>query len=322
MADDQRGGRRTDLTTEQVRLLDQIGGAGTLTKLQRLIGADSEHDAYVEVKPTWKGLRRRELGNPPATDGFPGDSVLVDEQRFHVHGITHADTGAERKFLRKNVRSLLDSGAAVFCEQGIRPMYFDDMAEVSEIDDYRWAMHHCRERGISSHIDGIIEESFEEGSGVTGNVIDAATEFRDVAFSLIESGSELYGETFASALGDVASTFFMDHEHLATAEDFESFELSEAAAENPERLSELQHYYKRVFLPQPLEREWLRRHDPELELFTHARNERMAAYVLSHATGTDPVHLVVGAAHQPGVIYYLSEYRDGDWDYGEFEMVP
>jgi hypothetical protein len=42
---------------------------------------------------------------------------------------------------------------------------------------------------------------------------------------------------------------------------------------------------------------------------------------LSHATGADPVHLVVGAAHQPGVIYYLSAYRDGEWSYGEFEMV-
>jgi hypothetical protein len=322
MADDQRGRRDSDLTTEQGRWLDQIGGADTLTELQRLIGADSEHDAYVEVKPTWKALRARELGDPPVATGLPGDSVLVDGQRFHVHGVTHADTDAERNFLRENVRSMLDSGEAVFCEQGIRPMYFDDMAEVAEIDDYRWAMHHCRERDISSHIDGIIEDSFEEGSSVTGNVIDAATEFREVAFSLIESGSDLYGDTFAAALGDVASTFFMDHERLATAEDFESFELSEAAAENPDRLSDLQHYYKRVFLPQPLEREWLRRHDPELELFTHARNERMAASALYRATGTDPVHLVVGAAHQPGVIYYLSAYRDGDWEYGEFEMVP
>jgi hypothetical protein len=322
MTEDQGGSQDADLTAEQARWLDQIGGADTLTELQRLIGAESEHDAYVEVKPTWETLRDRKLGEPPATDGLPGDSVLVDGQRFHVHGITHADTDAEANFLRGHVTSLLDGSAAVFCEQGIRPMYFDDIAAVAEIDDYRWAMHHCRERDISSHIDGIIEESFEEGSSVTGNVMEAATEFRDVAFSLIESGSDLYGETFAAALGDVASTFFMDHEHLATAEDFESFELSEAAAENPERLAALQQYYKRVFLPQPLEREWLRRHDPELELFTHARNERMAAYVLSHATGTEPVHLVVGAAHQPGVIYYLSAYRDGEWDYGEFEMVP
>jgi len=322
MVDDQRRTQTTDLSDEQQRWLDQVRETDDLAELQRLTGTDSEHDAYVDAKSTWKAFRGKQLGGPTETDSFPGDSVLVDGQRFHVHGITHADTDAERNFLRENVFSLLDSGAAVLCEQGIRPMYFDDIPAVAEIDDYRWAMHHCREREISSHIDGIIEESFEEGSGVTGNVIEAATEFREVAFSLIDSGSDIYGETFASALGDVASTFLMDHEHMATAEDFESFELSEAAAENPEHLSDLQFYYKRVFLPQPLEREWLRRHDPELELFTHARNERMAAYALSHATGTDPVHLVVGAAHQPGVLYYLSAYRDGDWDYGEFEMVP
>jgi hypothetical protein len=320
MAEDRR--RTQALTDEQRRWLDQVRETDGLAELQGLTGADSEHEAYVDAKDSWERLRDEELGAPSRTDGIPGDSVLVDGQRFHVHGITHADTDAERNFLRENIRPLLDNGAAVFCEQGIRPMYFDDIPAVAEIDDYRWAMHHCRERAFSSHIDGIIEDSFEEGSGVTGNVIDAATEFRDVAFSLIDSGSDLYGEAFASALGDVASSFLMDHEHMATAEDFESFELSEAAAENPDLLAALQQYYKRVFLPQPLEREWLRRHDPELELFTHARNERMAAYALYHASGTDPVHLVVGAAHQPGVLYYLSAYRDDDWDYGEFEMVP
>ena len=142
-----------------------------------------------------------------------------------------------------------------------------------------------------------------------------------MAYSLIESGADVYGKTFAAALGDTASTFLMDHEHLATGEDLTSHELSKAAAENPEKLVELQHYYNCAFLPQPLEREWLRRHDHELELFTHARNERIAAWALYHADDA-PVHLIVGAAHQPGVCYYLRAYRDDEWDYGEFELVP
>jgi len=321
MSDHTDRGAGQPLTGRQRQWLDRVRSARSLADLQTITDASSEHDAYLAAKPRWKRLRGRELGQPSWTDGLPGDRIVVDGQPFHVHGVTHANTDAERRFLRKRVREFLADGAAVHCEQGIRPMYFGDMAAVSEVDDYRWAMHHCRRLDLSSHTDGLIEETFEEGAGVTGPITSAASRFRDVAFSLIESGSDVYGDTFATALGDVASSFLMDHEHLATAEDFASFELSQVAAENPSQLVELQHYYRRVFLPQPVEREWLRRHDRELELFTHARNERITAWALYHASD-GPVHLVVGAAHQPGVAYYLDAYRDGDWDYGEFELVP
>lgn len=319
MSQEPGGGDR--LTPEQSRWMDRVRAADSLAGLQDQTGADSAHDAYLAAKPRWKRLRRLE-GHDDRTGTFPGDSVGVGDRTFHVHGVTHADTDAERTYLREKTTALLDEGATVFCEQGIRPMYFDDFRPVREIDDYRWAMHHCRQRGISSHIDGIIQDTFEESSGVAGNIVAAASQLRDVTFSLIGSGSEIYGQTFASALGDVASSFLMDHEHLATAEDFESFERSKVAAENPSELASLQRYYDTVFLPQPIEREWLRRHDPELELFTHARNERMAEYVLYNAPETAPVHLVVGAAHQSGVAYYLSAYDENEWDYGTFEVVP
>jgi hypothetical protein len=310
------------LRTGEARWLGRVRAAGSLAELQEVTGTDSEHDAYLAAKPTWRRLRRRELGEPEqsGTDRLPGDATVVDGQEFVVHGVTHADTDAERSFLREHVTGFLASGEEVYCEQGIRPMYFDDLDAVFEIDDYRWAMHHCRNMPIDSHIDGLIEETFEEGA-VT-DVTSTASEFRDVVFSLIRSGSGVYGDAFASALGDVASTFLMRHEHIGTAEDFAAFEKSRSAAMDPTRLAELQQYYRQVFLPQPIEREWLRRHDPELELFTHARNERIAAHALYHASGTEPVHVVTGAAHQPGVAYYLEAYRDGEWDYGEFELVP
>jgi hypothetical protein len=321
MASDRSDRSESRLDEEERRWLDRVRAAGSLAELQTITDADSEHDAYIEAKPAWERLRDQELGEPSPTGDIPGDRVTVEGQPFHVHGITHADTAAERTFLREHVKAFLADGAAVHCEQGIRPMYFDDFDGVTEIDDYRWAMHHCRQLEISSHIDGIIEETFEEGSGVAENIRSAALQFREVTFSLIDSGSDVYGDTFAAALGDVASTFLMDHEHLATGEDFRSHEISQAAARDPGRLADLQQYYNRVFLPQPLEREWLRRHDIELELFTHARNERIAAWVLYHAAGTQPVHLLVGAAHQPGVTYYLDAYRESRWDYGEFELV-
>lgn len=322
MASDSDDRSSAALSPEERRWLERVRAAGSLSQLREITGTDTDHDAYIEAKPTWERLRGRELGTPTPAEGLPGDRVVVDSQPFHVHGVTHADAEPEREFLRTHVSQFLDRNAEVHCEQGIRPMYFEDFDAVSEADDYRWAMHHCRRLDISSHIDGLIEETFDEEShGVTGNIRSAASQFREVAYSLIESGADVYGRTFAAALGDTASTFLMDHEHLATGEDFTSHELSKAAAENPEKLVELQHYYKCAFLPQPLEREWLRRHDHELELFTHARNERIAAWALYHTDDT-PVHLIVGAAHQPGVCYYLRAYRDDEWDYGEFELVP
>jgi len=322
MASDSDDQPSSALSPDERRWLERVRAAGSLSQLQTITGADSDHEAYVQAKPTWEQLRSRELGDPAPTDGLPGDRVVVDGQPFHVHGVTHADTDAERTFLRTHVQELLAEDEAVHCEQGIRPMYFEEFERVVEIDDYRWAMHHCRQLDFSSHIDGLIEATFDEESGVTGNIKSAASRFREVAYSLIDSGADVYGTTFASALGDAASTFLMDHEHLATGEDFTSHELSKAAAEDPGKLPALQQYYKQAFLPQPLEREWLRRHDHELELFTHARNERIAAWALYHADNSRPIHLIVGAAHQPGVVYYLEAYREGRWDYGEFEFIP
>jgi len=336
------------LTAEQRERLAALRSAETLVDLQRLTGADSEHDAYLRAKAEWAFLHERALGEQTAgdgqpasadghsttadglpanadgrltnADGLPGDCVVIDGQEFHVHGITHADTDAERSFLRRHVRRILDSGGSVYCEQGIRPMYFEDMDEVCEIDDYRWAMHHCRQRDIDSHIEDEIERTFDEHD--RADLQSVAGRFREMTFSLIDAGGEVYGDRFASALGDVASDFLMTHEELATGQDFASFRRSRDAAENPEALAGLQQYYRRTFLPQPLEREWLRRHDPELELFTHARNERIAAYVLVHGTDSQPVHVITGAAHQPGVIYYLTAYRDGEWEVGTLETVP
>jgi hypothetical protein len=107
---------------------------------------------------------------------------------------------------------------------------------------------------------------------------------------------------------------------MATGDDYEAFQKNRAASRNPDRLVDLQRYYETTFLPQPIEREWLRRHDRELEILTHARNERMAEYLVYHAD-EDPVHAIVGAAHQPGVRYYLEAIRDGRHTLSDFEPV-
>ena len=298
--------------------LAAIRAADSLAALVDVTGAADEHEAYFDAKETWFDLRGTELAAAQSGGGLPGERVVVDGQPFVVHGITHADTAAERDFLQDYVGRYLAAGDDVYCEQGIRSMYFGTWEAACAMDDYSWAKRRSEELGGESAFGG------SEFDSLVDDVASVASQFRDTVFALIESGSDVYGEAFAAALGDLASDFLMSHGDVATAEDFRSFALSNRAAEDPGTLADLQRYYERAFLPQPLEREWLRRHDPELELVTHARNARMADYAVYHAVDGDDdgvVHLVVGAAHQPGVRYYLEAHRDDRRDLGGFELV-
>ena len=303
--------------------LETLRSAESLPELVELTDADSAHEAYFAAKEEWADLRDREL--PPATPStdLPGDVVEVDDHRFVVHGVTHSETDAERAFLRDHVARFVDAGESVYCEQGIRPMYFEDMEDVCAMDDYRWALSDAREgpRADEADAEGSVVAEAAADFALREDVDSVAARFREATFSLIHSGEDVYGEEFARALGDVASSFLTDHEDAATGRDFEAFARSRRAAEDPTRLEELQRYYKTQFLPQPIEREWLRRHDPELEAVSHARNERMADYALFHNDDVETAHLVVGAAHQPGVVYYLERHRDGHRDLEGFELV-
>jgi hypothetical protein len=312
------GSRPDPLAPGERDRIERFRAADELADLVELVGAADEHDAYFAAKEDWRDLRGAELDAEPPARGLPGTSVSVGDTIFHVHGVTHAGTDAERDYLREHVEPLLDGGAAVYCEQGIRSMYFDDLPGVCEVDDYRWAMRRCKELPVDSHIEEFPNSAVDD---LVEDVTTVAAQFREATFSLIEDNTEVYGEDVADVLGDVAAAFLMSHENVATGQDFASFALSERAAENPTRLGELQRYYERSFLPQPLEREWLARHDPELELVTHARNARMADYIVYQADDADDVHLVTGAAHQPGVRYYLEAHRDGERDLEGFQPV-
>jgi hypothetical protein len=294
-----------------------IRAADSLADLRAAFGMDSDHHAYLRAKEVWSAAKRREQATDELRDGLPGNCVVVDGTEFHVHGITHAGTREERAFLRDYVSKFLDRGASVYCEQGIRQMYFGDFPSVCEMDDYRWAMNECAELDAKSPLDDIPGLAF---GSIREDVTSVASEFQNAVFSLIESGGEVYGERFERALGDVAAGFLTSHEDLAVGDDFESYVLSREASRDPRKLAELQRYYDRTFLPQPLEREWLRRHDPKLELVSHARNERMADFVVYHHETAEEVHVVVGAAHQPGLVYYLERYRDGRELPEEFEL--
>jgi len=305
------------LTAADRERLADLRAARSLSELVALTDAADEHEAYFAAKREWYDFRGRELAATPMRTGLPGTTVEVGEQRVHVHGVTHADTPEERRYLRRHVGEFVADSSAVYCEQGIRPMYFDDMPDVCAMDDYRWALRECEKLDVESHVADVVDADFD---GLTEQIDTLSTRFREAAFSLVDAGSTVYGDSFESVLGDIASALFTSHEQLATGRDFEAFSRSRAAAADPDLLADLQRYYARRFLPQPLEREWLRRHDPELELVTHARNARMADYALYHTTATD-THLIVGAAHQPGVAYYLARHRDGHRDLDGFELA-
>ncbi|AHG05367.1 hypothetical protein HALDL1_13655 [Halobacterium sp. DL1] len=309
-------GSESGLTAGERERLAAISGAESLAALASATDAASIHDAYFAAKREWFDLQGRATVEA-SPDHLPGDCVVVDGQTFCVHGITHADTRAEGRFLRQHAARFLDSGAAVFVEQGVRPMYFSAFDDVYEMDDYNWAMERYAALEATPPVSDVLGAPF---TGVVEDLDSLTAELRDAVFSLIDSGRHLYGESLERALGDVASAFLMSHEDVSTGMDFASFSMSRAAAEDPTKLAALQDYYRRAFLPQPLEREWLRRHDPALELLTHARNERMADYAVYHSTA-ETVHLVVGAAHQPGVTYYLEQHRDGRRQVDDFEPV-
>jgi hypothetical protein len=301
-----------DLTPEERQLLEEIQAARSVRDLIAITEAKNADDAYFRAKPDW--YRLRELTLPPTpTDGFPGDTVTVDGVDFVVHGVTHTNTEQEHEFLRSHVSHLLGKGATVYCEQGLRRMYFDDFDGVREFDDYAWSTERCRQLGIES----CVEETDPDGDA--DDIAELTSGLRTAVFSLIESGKKVYGARFADALGDVASLFLTSREEMAKGDDYEGFRRSREAAMDPTKLGELQRYYKKKLLPQPVERDWLRRHDPEIEIFTHARNERMSDYAV-YDNESDEVHLIVGAAHQPGVVYYLRQHRDGDRSVGEFEF--
>jgi len=310
-----RGTGDGPLTSDERRRLGEIRSARTLAELAGATGARSEDEAYFEAKSDWYDLRDK--GLPPAEvgDKLAGDLVTVDGHDFHVHGVTHTGTEEERAFLRRHVSRFLDEGSTVYCEQGIRPLYFSDLGGVCEIDDYNWSMSRCKGLGFETCVSDASVERLSE------NLDTVTSKLRNAAFSLIDSGGSVYGEKFADAVGDVASVFLTSQEDASTGKEFESFRRRREASKNPERLGELQRYYKKKLLPQPLEREWLRRHDPELEVFTHARNERIADYAVYHNEDATDVRIITGAAHQPGVVYYLEQHRDGERKLDGFELL-
>ncbi len=293
-------------------VVDGIRSAESVSELADILGTETAHEAYFEAKRVWREYHDGWFESSyDGDDSLPGDCVTVNGHDFHVHGITHAGTDEEREFLREHVSGYGD-GVTVYCEQGIRRMYFDDLAGVCEMDDYSWSKDKVDELGSS--------ESAPASRGAD-DIESLRSRLRDSVFALVKSGTVVYGEGFADAVGDVASSFLTSHAEVSKGDDFESFRLTRQVARNPERLDELQTYYRRNLLPQPLESDWMRMHDLEIEIFTHARNERMAEYAVYHNVEDEEVHLIVGAAHQPGVVYCLEEIRDGERTTEGFEPV-
>jgi hypothetical protein len=161
--------RYEPLTPAERALLADVRAAESLDALGRVVGESSPHEAYLTAKELWTPLRERDLGPPDESSGPPAATVTVGETTVYVHGITHADTDAERSFLREHVADYLSEGASVYCEQGIRSMYFHDLPAVCEMDDYRWAIAECRRLDAESNVADLVGSSF---SGLDEELIE------------------------------------------------------------------------------------------------------------------------------------------------------
>ncbi len=311
----------TGLTESQRDWLEAVRRCTSLEELRREVDVDTEDEAYFTAKEKWFRLRDDEL--PPAEEGgLPASKVLVRGTTYHVHGVTHSGRDEERRHVREHVDRYLAEDEEVYCEQGLWRLYFSDRSDVYEIDDYDWAVEHCRANEVCERIDGehvgdVLTRGFDAVAEEAGDVLDSV---RERLFSAVGAGKKLYGERAADVLGDSLSCLLSDPTALARGDDYRAYRFSRAAAEDPSKLGELQRYYHRRFLPQTLERHWLRLHAPEVELFTHARNERIADYIVYHSE-RPVVHVVVGAAHQPGVTEYLMAHASGERDVRGFEPV-
>ncbi len=315
-------GSDSELSKEDREWLETVRDSGSLEDLRELTGAETYDEAYFTAKEKWYRLRDHEL--PPAeNEDLPAETVKFDGRRYHVHGVTHSGTDEERRYVRRHVDRYLERGHELYCEQGLRRLYFQDRPQVYEIDDYDWASMRCREAAVcdrledSEHVQDVLTRGFDAVAEEAG---DALAKVRERLFGAVEAGEKIYGERTADVIGDALSCLISDPTALARGDDYQAYGYSRAAAEDPDKLGELQRYYGRRFLPQNLEREWLNHHAPEVELFTHARNERIADYVVYHSDSSE-VHVVVGAAHQHGVVEYMREHAAGERTVEEFEHI-
>ncbi|MFB6283130.1 MAG: hypothetical protein ABEK59_04245 [Halobacteria archaeon] len=292
-------------------LIKNLKAARSIKDLQEITGIHGPQRAYVKAKKEWHRLHgngRESYGKEIEDGGIPGKKIEVGKTTYKIHGITHSGTEEERKFLKEHVAEMIDKDHDVYTEQGIRRMYFQDLDDVQEMDDYSWASKELRRRRNA-------EPENSDSSGSKLRIENLRSGLMRTAFKVITTGEKIYGRRIKRTMGGIASDFLTRPSNMGTGEDFISFTLNRKASRNPEKLEKLQNHYERTFLPQPVEREWLRNQSEVLELYTHSRNERITDYVLD-VVG-DPwkndatVHVIAGAAHQPGILYYLNDYRHG-----------
>lgn len=286
--------------------------AEDLEDLEEITGEESKEEAYFEAKSEWYELMEEYLGEHSNTDDrrLPGDIVEFDvehdrypkDKKFHIHGISHTGRNEEKNFLQSVTEEFVEEGNQVYCEQGFLQMYFKELTEVEEIDDYSWMMSEASEMSEGEAFEGLSESE---------KILDGIQNF---LFSLIAEGGDFYGQEIEDTIGEGVTPFLTTKEEKAVGEGFESFVRTDDASKNPKRVIELQNYYKKVLLPVNLERKWLKKHNPELDLLTHARSERIADYVIHDVINVEcnEVRIIVGAAHQCGVAHYLNQYRKNE----------
>jgi hypothetical protein len=226
------------------------------------------------AREEWWALTRKPQG---PVGRFTAREVRVGDTVAWIHGIVHGGrivarvSPAVRKELRERIAELRRRGCAVIVEQGLKDLLFRGLG-VEEMDDFTYTLRKWPNQMWAA----ILKFS---GRALVSPILIPPT-LRLAERMEDKSGGREWGVAAAirRALTDIR--WLEDLDNAAGA----------------------------ARLPEPLEREFLVKHNPSEAAILSFRSERMAdcLFEASSRTGSRAIHAVVGAGHAPAMEYYLA----------------
>jgi len=304
--------------TKPILTAEEYEKIGSLDELLETLQKKDAHvrskkQAYKFAKQEWWDLNRKETY--ASNNGLPGESVKIGDITYHVHGVNHGFLGVKdnvKDYLRTETKKFLDAGCPVYVEEGFKGVLFEDMA-VEEMTDIRIA--------IKNYPD-YIKYAAKRTAVLPLKMVSTGLVF---LVSSIFPNSKKRGIQLSNVL-------------YKTLSDTNS-------------IANLQNATKSYFLPEPLECDWNKDYNKESLLTINKRSEIMAYLALKHesfaqekyeraklggdvsedkepdtiiekivynkiknaknAIGAKEIHVIVGAGHQPGILYYLKKKARG-----------
>ena len=221
--------------------------------------------------------RRKGLG----ADGFPATTVMVNGVQYHIHGISHDEqiNDTVRKYIRGELERYLSLEHVVLMEQGVSSLIFrgyidnDPRLEITFVD---LPVVEMDDQSWAKKVDHKGVRRFREKAKMWR---PPTTDYdvEDIGCEVCNHIQADSVDTYNRSMGDQTC------------------------------LADLQNYVFSTHLPEQLHRQYLELFYPEEALMVSGRSRRMAEFASQYETRSREIDMVVGAAHQPGIAYYLQE---------------